>query len=66
MFPFHAGTATPWRPTGIMDGVLQATVDDVLNDAGVARYPTRDIEAGLRRDGILMRGHLPAAAGTPT
>ncbi|MEH1017690.1 hypothetical protein V6U90_32025 [Micromonospora sp. CPCC 206060] len=50
--------------------MLQASVDEVqphptvmqiLNDAGVARYPARDIEEGLRRNGILMRDHLTAA-----
>ncbi|WP_223884483.1 NUDIX hydrolase [Micromonospora craniellae] len=76
MFAFHAGTATQVTAGGHhVDGVLQAAVDDVqphptvmqiLNDAGVAHYPARDIKAGLRRDGILMRGHLTATAGTPT
>ncbi|MFI6163481.1 NUDIX hydrolase [Micromonospora haikouensis] len=76
MFAFHAGTATQVAAGGHhVEGVLQAAVDDVqphptvmqiLNDAGVARYPVRDIEAGLCRDGILMRGHLTADAGTPT
>ncbi|SCE79196.1 8-oxo-dGTP diphosphatase [Micromonospora marina] len=73
MFAFRAGTAT--RVTGgghHVDGVLQASVDEVqphptvmqiLNDAGVASYPARDIEQAMRRDGILMCGHLAAATG---
>ncbi|MBO4205585.1 NUDIX domain-containing protein [Micromonospora echinofusca] len=71
MFAFRAGTAIRVAAGGHhVDGVLQAPVDEVqphptvmriLNDAGVARYPLRDIEEGLRRDGILMRGHPIAA-----
>ncbi|SCL35997.1 NUDIX hydrolase [Micromonospora aurantiaca (nom. illeg.)] len=76
MFAFRSGTAIQVTAGGHhVDGVLQAAVDDVqphptvmqiLNDAGVARYPARDIKAGLYRDGILMRGHLTASAGTST
>ncbi len=49
VLPFHAGTATHVPAAGHhVDGVLQAAVNDVqprptvmqvLNDAGVARYP---------------------------
>jgi 8-oxo-dGTP diphosphatase len=47
-----------------VDEVLAAAPDQVrphpavmwiLNDAGVARYSRKDIEAGLRRDAITMR-----------
>lgn len=73
MFAFRAGTATRVAAGGHhVDGVLQVAVEEaqphptvmqILNDAGVARYPARDIEEGLRRDGILMSGHLTAAVG---
>ncbi|WBB78585.1 NUDIX hydrolase [Micromonospora sp. WMMD882] len=72
MFAFRAGTATRVTSGGHhVDGIVQAPVDEVqphptvmriLNDAGVGRYSARDIEEGLRRDGILMRGHLSAAS----
>ncbi|GAA3781988.1 hypothetical protein GCM10022225_82960 [Plantactinospora mayteni] len=71
MFAFRADTATRVAAGGHhVDGVVQASVDKVqphptvmriLNDAGVARYPARDIEEGLRRDRILMCGHLTTA-----
>ncbi|GGM10257.1 NUDIX hydrolase [Micromonospora yangpuensis] len=70
MIAFRAGTATRVTAGGHhVDGVLQASVDEVqphptvmriLNDAGVASYPAQDIEQGLRRNGILMDGHLIA------
>jgi ADP-ribose pyrophosphatase YjhB (NUDIX family) len=72
MFAFRAGTATRVTAGGHhVDGVLQASVDEVqphptvmriLNDADVASYPAQDIEQGLRRNGILMDGHLIATA----
>ncbi|MFI6163123.1 NUDIX hydrolase [Micromonospora haikouensis] len=73
MFAFRAETATRVADGGHhVDGVIQASVDEVqphptvmriLNDAGVGRYTAQDIEEGLRRDGILMRGHLTTTAG---
>ncbi|WP_327023090.1 NUDIX hydrolase [Micromonospora sp. NBC_01739] len=72
MFAFRAGTATRVTVGGHhVGGVLQASVDEVqphptvmriLNDAGAASYPAQDIEQGLRRNGILMGGHLIATA----
>ncbi|MET8147820.1 NUDIX hydrolase [Actinoplanes sp. NPDC049668] len=66
MFAFRAGDAARVAVGGHhVDEVMQAAVHDVqphptvmqiLNDAGVARYPVADIEAGLRRDHIVMRG----------
>jgi ADP-ribose pyrophosphatase YjhB (NUDIX family) len=71
MFAFRADSGTRVAAGGHhVDGVVQASVDDVqphptvmriLNDAGVARYAAQDIEEGLRRGGILMRGHLTTA-----
>jgi 8-oxo-dGTP diphosphatase len=34
----------------------------ILNDAGVAAYPDREVEAALSAGGVLMTGHLAAAA----
>ena len=38
------------------------TVMRILNDAGVAAYPDKEIEAGLARDGIMM---LSLRTGSP-
>jgi 8-oxo-dGTP diphosphatase len=72
MFAFRADTATRVAAGGHhVDGVMEALVGDVrphptvmqiLNDAGAAQYPGQEIEDGLRRDGILMRGFLPDVA----
>ncbi|MEV4197451.1 NUDIX hydrolase [Micromonospora globbae] len=72
MFAFRADAARRVAAGGHhVDAVMEALVDEVqphptvmriLNDAGVARYTARDIEEGLRRDGILMRGFPVAAA----
>jgi ADP-ribose pyrophosphatase YjhB (NUDIX family) len=66
MFAFRAGSAVRVAAGGHhVDEVVQAPVHDVqphptvmqiLNDAGMAQYRPHDIEEGLRRDGILMRG----------
>jgi 8-oxo-dGTP diphosphatase len=74
MFAFRAGTAARVAAGGHhVDGVMESPVHDVrphptvmqiLNDAGVAQYPPQEIEEGLRRDGILMRGFPIGVAAT--
>ncbi|SCL20686.1 hypothetical protein GA0074692_0948 [Micromonospora pallida] len=40
------------------------TVMRILNNVGVARYATQDIEDRLRRDAILMCGRLTTTPAT--
>lgn len=74
MFAFRAGAAVRVAAGGHnVDEVVQAPVRAVrphptamriLNDAGVARYSPHDVEAGLRREGIVMRGFPAGVAAS--